>query len=129
MSSKSIRISPKHGVNPTIPVCFFCGKEKNEIALLGKIDKEDSEAPRKMVLNYEPCEECKKRFAEGVLIIEIMSYANDMRPPITEGAYPTGAHAVVNPEALNPPFNKAGTKCLMWRDEFQSMFKNTTQGE
>lgn len=32
-----IEISPKHGLNPTIPVCFWCGKEKNEIALLGRI--------------------------------------------------------------------------------------------
>lgn len=32
-----VKISPKYGVNPTIPCCFFCGKPKNEIALLGKI--------------------------------------------------------------------------------------------
>lgn len=38
----SIKLSSKHGVNPTIPVCFFCGEEKNEIALLGRIGgKED----------------------------------------------------------------------------------------
>lgn len=30
-----IKLSPKYGVNPTIPVCFWCGKEKNEIALMG----------------------------------------------------------------------------------------------
>lgn len=44
----SIKISPKHGVNPTIPVCFFCGKPKNEIALMGRMGgKEDIEAPTK----------------------------------------------------------------------------------
>lgn len=32
----SIKVSPKYGVNPTIPVCFFCGKPKNEIALMGE---------------------------------------------------------------------------------------------
>ena len=37
--SDSIKISPKHGVNPTIPRCFFCGKEKNMVALLGRIPK------------------------------------------------------------------------------------------
>ena len=31
----SILLSPKHGVNPTIPVCFWCGREKNEVALMG----------------------------------------------------------------------------------------------
>ena len=35
--SKSIRLSPAHGVNPTIPICFWCGNEKNEIALMGKL--------------------------------------------------------------------------------------------
>lgn len=42
-----VKISPKYGVNPTIPCCFFCGKPKNEIALLGKIGGrgEDLEAP------------------------------------------------------------------------------------
>lgn len=24
-----ITLSPKYGVNPTIPVCFWCGEEKN----------------------------------------------------------------------------------------------------
>lgn len=44
----SIKLSPKHGVNPTIPVCFFCGKPKNEIALMGRMGgKEDIEAPTK----------------------------------------------------------------------------------
>ena len=33
---KNIKISPKHGLNPLIPKCFFCGKEKNEIAILGR---------------------------------------------------------------------------------------------
>ena len=56
--SKSIKLSEKYGVNPTIPVCFFCGIPKNEIALLGHIgDKrkgEDFEAPHCVVLDYEP---------------------------------------------------------------------------
>ena len=37
IQTNSIKISQKHGVNPTIPICFWCGKEKNEIALLGKL--------------------------------------------------------------------------------------------
>ena len=37
-----IKISPKYGVNPTIPVCFWCGKQKNEIALMGHM-KDDIE--------------------------------------------------------------------------------------
>ena len=38
--SKSIRLSKEHGVNPTIPICFWCEKDKNEIAMLGKLKGE-----------------------------------------------------------------------------------------
>ena len=41
MSKGTIELSPKHGVNATIPVCFWCGKEKNEIAILGRVRKRD----------------------------------------------------------------------------------------
>lgn len=60
--SRSIRISEKHGANPTIPICFFCGEDKNEVALLGKLSG-DKEAPMRMWINgdYEPCDECKKK--------------------------------------------------------------------
>ena len=35
----SIKLSPKHGLNPTIATCFYCGKDKNELILAGKINK------------------------------------------------------------------------------------------
>jgi len=49
-----IKLSPKYGINPTIPLCFWCGQEKNEIALMDHIGDgrkgEDIEAPIKGVL-------------------------------------------------------------------------------
>ena len=70
--SENIKLSPKHGVNPTISICFYCGAEKNEIALLGKIGgKNDLEAPRKTVLNYEPCEKCAEIMAKGITLIGV----------------------------------------------------------
>ena len=33
----AIKVSPKYGLNPTIPVCFWCGKERGEIALMGRM--------------------------------------------------------------------------------------------
>ena len=121
--SKSIKVSPKHGLNPTIPVCFFCGKEKNEIALLGKIDREDSEAPRKVILNFEPCDECKEKFAQGVLLIEVTQTPTYIGMPIADNAYPTGRYVVVKPEALNGDF-KAGSKALVLQKDFIAMFGN-----
>lgn len=98
-NGKSIKISPKYGVNPTIPVCFFCGEEKNEVALLGRIGKgkEDIEAPRHALLDYEPCEECLKKMATGIALIEVSNTPNsDNQPPIIENAYPTGNWWVVD---------------------------------
>lgn len=53
MPNKTIKFSPKHGLNPTIPVCFFCGQQKNEIAFMGRLAG-DAEAPRNLILDYEP---------------------------------------------------------------------------
>lgn len=55
----SIRISPKHGVNPSMLLCPVCGKD-NGLALLGLI-KNDQEAPRQMP-SENICEECEKKF-------------------------------------------------------------------
>lgn len=101
--SRSIRISEKHGVNPTIPTCFYCGEDKNEVALLGKLPG-DKEAPMRMWINwdYEPCDECKKKMEQGITFIEV-----DNKPIIcenqisfVENAYPTGRWSVVKEEAV-----------------------------
>ena len=85
----SLRLHPKHGVNPTMPLCFFCSKPTGEIALLGAAYKE--EAPRHMVLNYEPCEVCKAQMAKGITFIE----AYHTIPP-----KPTGRFVVVKEEVI-----------------------------
>lgn len=61
-----MKLNKKHGVNPTIPVCF-CGKEKNEVVLLGAAYKE--EAPMKMFIDFSPCDECKKKMKEYIALI------------------------------------------------------------
>ena len=106
--SDSIKLSPKYGVNPTIPVCFFCGKPKNEVALLGKMGGrgEDIEAPMHMVIDYEPCDECKTNMDMGITIMGVVTKNPDNRPPIQknkvtgECLYPTGAFAVVTEDAV-----------------------------
>lgn len=119
--SKGIRVSEKHGVNPTLGICAFCGKETGEIALLGRLAG-DKEAPKHTILSYEPCKECKEQWAQGVAIIEVSNFPIvDGQPPIAEGAYPTGRVVVVKEEALNGGFKK-GSKALMISNEFQAMF-------
>lgn len=126
--SKSIKVSPKHGVNPTIPVCAFCGKEKNEIALLGHIGDlrkgEDFEAPRRVILDYEPCDDCKEKWSQGVAIIEVSTTALvPNQPPITDGFYPTGRFIVLDEEAITDGKYKKGDRTLMISDEFTACFR------
>lgn len=122
--SNSIRLSPKYGVNATIPVCAFCGGEKNEIALLGKIGGrgQDLEAPAKVVLDYEPCDKCREQWNRGVALIEVTFSPNvENQPPIQSNAYPTGSVAVVKPEALVGDF-KCGNIALVPREDFRQLF-------
>lgn len=105
---KGIKLSPKYGVNPCIPICCWCGKEKNEIALLGKL-KGDAEAPRNAVVDYEPCEECQAKFNLGVVLIEVTkNQPNDNIMPIQKqdgvSLYPTFRYSVIKLEAAKKLF-------------------------
>ena len=65
---ESIRLSEKHGLNPTIPLCPYCEKPKNQIAMLGAegdklaraLGRADGEMPMHCHLpgDVHPCEEC-----------------------------------------------------------------------
>lgn len=102
----SIRLHPEHGVNPTVSQCFFCGKTKNELALLGASYR--GQAPRQMVLNYDPCEECQTNMARGITLIECeQSYTPLNRPAIKEGLYPTGSWCVLKEDAVKRIFKGA----------------------
>lgn len=103
--SNGIKLSPKHGVNPTIPCCFWCGQPKNEVALLGRIDREDSEAPMHVTMDYEPCDKCKELIGEGIHVIGATNTPEvENMPPIAGGkehpVYPTGAFFVAAPQFI-----------------------------
>lgn len=107
--AKDITISPKHGLNPCIPVCFFCGEQKQEIALLGRL-KGDAEAPMSAVLDYTPCDRCQANWNMGVPLIRVSGRApQENMPPIGKhnGAklYPTGQYSVMTPDAVKRIFD------------------------
>lgn len=103
-----IKMSKKHGVNPTIPVCFFCGEEKNELALLGHIrtkNDSDAEAPPHMLLDYEPCDKCKEQMDKGITLIGVRPEpVTDDQPPIGspggQPVYPTSSWCVVSEDFI-----------------------------
>ena len=113
--SKGIKISPQHGLNPTIPVCMFCGKEKNEVALLGKIGgrNEDIEAPRSMILDYEPCDECKEKIGDGILVIGVVPRNGRNIMPIMNDLVPSGTWCVMTEEAVIRIFDMDGENAAM----------------
>ena len=89
----TVHLHPKYGVNPTISTCIICGKEKNEILLLGSAYKE--KAPMHMVTSIEPCDDCKEKYLkEGVLFVE----SDDGKVPST------GSLAVVKADAYKKMF-------------------------
>lgn len=105
-----ITLSPKYGVNPTIPVCFWCGEEKNEVALLGRIGDsrkhEDFEAPMHIVLDYEPCAKCWENMSKGFTVMEATSRPNSVtNMEMQSGIYPTGRFVVLRMEAAQRMFN------------------------
>lgn len=115
-----ILLSPKYGVNPTMPVCFWCGEDRGEIALLGRIktpENDDVEAPKRMVLDYEPCEECKAHMEYGFTVMEATSEPNDAtNMPFQHGVFPTGRWLVLRQEAKKlvfPEIEDEDTRCFV----------------
>lgn len=128
--SNQIKLSPKYGLNPTMPVCFWCGKDRGEIALMGHIGDgrkhEDFEAPMRAVIDYEPCEECKRNMALGFTVMEATSKPNSVtNVEIQKGVYPTGRFVVMKNEAAERVFEgmdiSAG-KAFMSSGDFTRLF-------
>lgn len=130
----NLRLSPKHGVNPCIPICCWCGKEKNEIALLGRL-KGDAEAPKSAILDYEPCDDCMEKFNLGVVLIEVTDIQpSDKRPPIScqndMKVYPTFRYSVIKLDAAERLFNnielKNGSKLLIEESLYSSLIEGVS---
>ena len=89
---KSIRLHPKYGLNPTVACCYFCGEEKNELALLGAAYK--GEAPKSMIIDREPCEKCRNYMKQGIILMGVRG-SEESR---------TGTFVVIKPEAVERIF-------------------------
>ena len=92
----NIKVSPKHGVNPSLCTCFWCQENSTGIALMGRL-KGDAKAPEKILdTSYTPCDKCQKMFDEGVTLIEASPEPIfPGQPPIAKGCYPTGSTMVI----------------------------------
>jgi hypothetical protein len=104
--SNSIRLHPKHGVNPTMGVCFWCGQDDGTVVLLGH--NRGKEAQRHTVVTYEPCDTCKDSFSKGFTVVEADTKPfTEGQPPMDAkgGIFPSGRFVVLTEAGLNRLFN------------------------
>jgi len=97
----SIRLHPKYGVNPSVGLCFWCGKDNGCIYLLGA--NRGEEAPHAAVCSYEPCDKCKAGMNLGITMIEVTLQApREGQPPMGRNpdAWPTGRWCVLKEEVI-----------------------------
>ena len=134
---KGIPLSPKHGVNPSLATCFWCGKPMG-VALVGRIRKpgdSDAEAPREACFGLEPCAECEKKFALGVHLVEVTEdgsrFGGNKRFALkAQGGktmWPTGRWVIMRPEALNG--GKAGGKALCDKETMDRVLASAQPAE
>jgi hypothetical protein len=99
----SIRLSEKHGVNPAIPKCYFCGEDKNEVILAGKM-RGDVEAPRGVAWDMNPCDKCEDMMQQGIMVLSIRDGEGD-RMAVEQEAHEHRRNDVARgPSYKHPPF-------------------------
>lgn len=120
-SGNSIRVSQKHGVNPSMGMCFWCGEENGTIVLAGYLPG-DAEAPRKMFTGYEPCEKCQENMAQGITLMcgaETQQFTG--QPAMQENPhkiYPDGRWLVVTEGLIRRMFNEHADLVIEKRRSF-----------
>jgi len=105
LDMSGIRLSPKHGVNPSLSQCFYCGGDKNEVVLPGLMrdkDGQDVAEPHRAVWTMDPCDTCKGHMAAGIIVIEVAE-SNPTETPTRVGGF-----AVVRDEAIRRLVNDPG---------------------
>lgn len=129
----SIKMSPRHGLNPCIPVCAFCGQAKDAIALLGRLEG-DAKAPMEAIMDMGPCDGCRGDWSKGVPLIRVTKAdpKNGM-PPLqkdgNDGLWPTAQYAVITQEAAERIFGiRHGTgRPVLIEDTAFDMFMEKAQ--
>jgi hypothetical protein len=100
MSENGITLDPKHGVNPSIFHCFYCGKEMG-VVLFGRL-KDGSKAPMDCgVIDMEPCAECAEWMRQGVILISCRDGDEGKDNP-----HRTGGWIVIKDEAIREIVNE-----------------------
>lgn len=119
---------PSMGSIPPCRSASGVARTVGEIALLGRIktpENDDVEAPKRMVLDYEPCEECKAHMEQGFTVMEATSEPNDAtNMPFQPGVFPTGRWLVLRQEAKKlvfPETEDGDAKCFVGHELYEKL--------
>jgi len=107
----SIKLHPKYGLNASVRVCFVCGKETNELVMLGRDSYRltgREEAPRTICLDRKPCATCQKWMKSGIICISVRN--NEKNPA---NPYRTGGWYVVTEEGFIKALQGAETSAAI----------------
>jgi hypothetical protein len=122
-----ITLSEKHGVNPSLDTCVWCGEPKGLI-LFGRLPK-DKEAPKQVATDWEPCDKCKAQWSQGVAILEVRTTSTDRTIPVKaqggQEVYLTTRMVCIRPEAAERIFErpfKQGDKLFLEDKAFEQIF-------
>ena len=117
-----ITVSKKYGLNPSVLQCPICGKEFG-LALFGtswkdKKTGETAEAPHKVALSNQICDDCKKALDRGAYIfIEVKDGETGPNP------YRLGGFVGITTEAAKRMFSDIqGQVHYMEHTMFQQIF-------
>lgn len=119
MKNKNVNIG---GVQTNI--CAWCGKAKG-VYISKKVIPFNSASRRGVITDYEPCEECAKKFSMGVPVLEMS------KEPLVEGQlpfteqggikyYPTGSYVVMSKDFMGDDY-EVGVPVLCLTDEFKNI--------
>lgn len=122
--SGSIRLSEKHGVNPSLGICIFCGEAK-DVLLFGRLP-DDKEAPRECIHDWEPCAKCSEHMKEGCFFVEARPNMSDKRK-----STPTGRVVCIRDAGVNRMLKHESKLrediltrrfCLVSPEDFEAVF-------
>lgn len=113
----NIRVSEKHGVNPSMGVCFWCGEDDGTVLLVGRLPG-DVEAPHRMIANDQPCDKCRENMAKGITLFEASdkpAYPNQAVLTLMGSGekYPTGRWFVVAEDFVRRVFDRESAKAVI----------------
>lgn len=124
--TKDLKLSENHGLNPSMDICYWCGKSK-AIILAGLLP-DDIEAPREVITSYDPCDECSEKFGQGVHVIEVTPIGKDGQPPMQnvndQPVYPTGQSFVISKDSDFILGNKIDSPVVLIDTELMENFIN-----